>query len=118
MPSPKFLAYLVILCFEKRHPKQKYCFSPKVKDFGPPPNLASQNILNWLRHCYQTECCSNYWNLTSSTKRLQLKQKTISKCKLSLLLKLAATEKLDHTLSKHNDHCYDSTERILMKFGC
>jgi len=36
MPSLKFLAYLVILCFEKLHPKQKYCFLPKVKDFGRP----------------------------------------------------------------------------------
>jgi len=34
--SPTFLAYLVILWFEKRRPKQKYCFSPKVKHFGSP----------------------------------------------------------------------------------
>ena len=27
--SRKFSAYLIILCFEKRRPKQKYCFSPK-----------------------------------------------------------------------------------------
>jgi len=30
---PKFLAYLIILCFEKRRPKQKYCFSPKSNIF-------------------------------------------------------------------------------------
>jgi len=35
-----------------------------------------------------------------NTKRLQLKQKTASKRKLSLP-ELATTEKLDHTLSKH-----------------
>ena len=33
---PKFLAYVAILCFEKRRPKQKYCCSPKVKYFAPP----------------------------------------------------------------------------------
>jgi len=32
---PKFLAYLVILCFDKRRPKQKYCCSPKVNHFPP-----------------------------------------------------------------------------------
>jgi len=32
----KFLAYLVILCFTKRHPKHKYCCSPKVKHFAIP----------------------------------------------------------------------------------
>jgi len=29
------LAYLVILCFEKRRPEQKCCCSPKVKHFSP-----------------------------------------------------------------------------------
>jgi len=33
MPHPKFLANLIISCFEKRHPKQKYCCSPKIKHF-------------------------------------------------------------------------------------
>jgi len=42
---PTFLAYLIILCFEKRRPKQKYCCSPEVKHFCPP------NISGWLRHC-------------------------------------------------------------------
>jgi len=32
----KCLAYLVILCFEKRRSKQKYCCLPKIKHFGPP----------------------------------------------------------------------------------
>jgi len=32
---PKFLAYLVILCFEKGRSKQKYCCSPKVKFLSP-----------------------------------------------------------------------------------
>jgi len=41
---PKFLARLVILCFEKRRLKQKYCRSPEVKHFGPP------EILGWLRY--------------------------------------------------------------------
>jgi len=31
----KFLAYLVILYFEKRRPTQKYCCSLKVKHLGP-----------------------------------------------------------------------------------
>ena len=35
MPAPKFLANLVIFCFEKRRAKQKYCCMPEVKDFGP-----------------------------------------------------------------------------------
>jgi len=33
--SSKFLSYLVILCFEKRCPEQKYCCSPEVKHFTP-----------------------------------------------------------------------------------
>jgi len=31
---PELVAYLVILCFKRRHPKQ-YCCSPKIKYFGP-----------------------------------------------------------------------------------
>jgi len=46
MPS-EFLAYLIILRFEKRRPKQKYCCSPKIKHFGPP------NRLGWLRYSRQ-----------------------------------------------------------------
>jgi len=34
MLPPKFLEYIVILCFERRYPKQK-CFSPKIKHFDP-----------------------------------------------------------------------------------
>jgi len=41
--APKFLTYLVILCFEKQCPKQNYCCSPKVKYFAPqivcPPKI-------------------------------------------------------------------------------
>jgi len=44
---PKFVAYLVILCFEKRRPKQKYCFLPKVK-----LSISSKKNLGWLRHCW------------------------------------------------------------------
>ena len=44
---PKFLAYVAILCFEKRRPKQKYCCSPKVKYFAPP-----KKTLGWLCHWY------------------------------------------------------------------
>jgi len=40
-----FLKYLVILCFEKWRPKQKYCCSRKIKHFGP------HKILSWLRQC-------------------------------------------------------------------
>ena len=32
----QILAYLVILCFEKRHPKQKCCCLPEVKHLPPP----------------------------------------------------------------------------------
>jgi len=48
MVPQNILAYLVILCFEKRRPKQKYCCSSKVKHLGLP------EILVWLRHwwCY------------------------------------------------------------------
>jgi len=42
--SPKFLAYLVILSFEKRRPKQKYCCSPNIKHFGLPPNFSPKNF--------------------------------------------------------------------------
>jgi len=38
----KIAPYVVILCFEKKRPKQKYCCSPKVKHF-----LARQKILGW-----------------------------------------------------------------------
>jgi len=34
-PCPQILALVVILCLEKRRPKQKYCCSPKAKHFGP-----------------------------------------------------------------------------------
>jgi len=44
MPSPKFLAYLVILRFENRRPKQKYCCSAKAKRFEPPNFLSPQNV--------------------------------------------------------------------------
>ena len=43
---PKCLAYLVILCVEKRRPKQKYCCSHKTNHLGPP------KILGWLQHWY------------------------------------------------------------------
>jgi len=33
--SRQILAYLVILCLEKRRPKQEYSCSPKIKHFGP-----------------------------------------------------------------------------------
>jgi len=46
IPPKKFLAYLVILCFEKRRPKRKYCCSPKVKHIAP------KQIQGWLRHCF------------------------------------------------------------------
>ena len=43
-PQKKFLAYLVILCFEKRCAKRKYCCLPKAKHLLP-------QILGWLRYC-------------------------------------------------------------------
>ena len=57
-PCPvKFLAYLVILCFEKRHPKQKYCCSLKVKHFAP------HKFLGWLRHCTSLRKTAPTWFL-------------------------------------------------------
>ena len=45
--SPKFIAYLVILCFEKRRPKQKYCWSPKVKHIRPPKKFWADYATLW-----------------------------------------------------------------------
>ena len=42
---PKFLGYLVILCFEKRCLKQKYCCSPKIKHFGLPNLWPTKNFV-------------------------------------------------------------------------
>jgi len=39
--APTFSEDLVILCLEKRRPKLKYCYSPKVKNFSPPQILCS-----------------------------------------------------------------------------
>jgi len=37
--AQKFLAYLIILCFEKWRPKQKYCSSLKITHFDPPQSF-------------------------------------------------------------------------------
>ena len=42
--SPKFLAYLVVLCFERRCPKTKYCCLLKVKYLASPKILASRTL--------------------------------------------------------------------------
>jgi len=42
----ELLANVVILCFEKWRPKQKYCCTPKSKHFAQKKNLY------WLRHCH------------------------------------------------------------------
>jgi len=49
MLLPKFLAYLVVLCSERRCPisQNKCCCSLKVEIFGPSQNL------RWLRHCLE-----------------------------------------------------------------
>jgi len=44
---PKFLAYLVILCFERRCLKQNTVARLKLSD------LVHPKILCWLRNCYQ-----------------------------------------------------------------
>jgi len=44
------LAYIVILHFEKRRPKQKHCCSLKSNILAIPEILG----------CYRTVCCSNY----------------------------------------------------------
>jgi len=43
--SPPFLAYLVVLCFEKRLPKQSIV-ARLNQTFCP-----SQKFLSWIRHC-------------------------------------------------------------------
>jgi len=43
---PTFLAYLVILCFEKRCPKHSIVARLKSKSLAPQKNLG------WLRHCH------------------------------------------------------------------
>ena len=57
--SRKFSAYLIILCFEKRRPKQKYCFSPKSNistpsKFFPPKNLWLAALLSSLSNLFTT----------------------------------------------------------------
>ena len=42
---PQFLAYLVVLCFEKRCPEQNTVARLKSKYLAPP------KIFGWLRHC-------------------------------------------------------------------
>ena len=56
MTPPKFLAHLVILCFERRWPKQNTVASLKSKD------LPLQTSLYWLLHFL---CCST-WNFEIS----------------------------------------------------
>jgi len=49
---PEFLTYLVILCFEKRSPTQKYCCSPEVKHFSPQKFWAGDAICDWLQYLF------------------------------------------------------------------
>ena len=49
---PNFLVYLVILCFEKRRSKQKYCCSPKIKHSAHHYILVPPKFFGWLRHYY------------------------------------------------------------------
>jgi len=47
---PEFLAYLVILCFEKQRPKQKLLAQSQTFRFLQ--ILPPKEILGWLRHCW------------------------------------------------------------------
>jgi len=47
---PKFLAYLVVLCFQRKLPKQNFVARSKSK------YLAHPKILGWLHYCFEV-CC-------------------------------------------------------------
>jgi len=58
---PKLLAYLVILCFDKRRHKQKYCCSPKIKHLPLPKHLG------WLHHWQLgLKVCFSIYQVTSN----------------------------------------------------
>jgi len=82
-----FLKYLVILCFVKRRPKQKYFCSRKIKHFGPPKFWAgyvsvpprrkeSWNVSRKLT-CKIT-CTSN--PKTKRNRKLQKSTTSLAKC--------------------------------------
>ena len=48
---PKFLAYVVILFFERRYPKQNSAIRLKSNILATTNFFAPQKILGWLRHC-------------------------------------------------------------------
>jgi len=48
---PKFLEHIVILCFERRYPKQNRVFQPKIKYFGLPQTFLAPQFWGWLRYC-------------------------------------------------------------------
>jgi len=69
---PKFLAYLVILCFVKRRPKQNTFARLK-------PNISQKKILAWLRHwvcscerpfCMQAFVCARLWKVSQQPRSL------------------------------------------------
>jgi len=60
----QFLTYLVIFCFEKRCPKQKYCCVHKIKYFAPPkfygqPQNFGLAALYCFTELFLSSCCSN-----------------------------------------------------------
>jgi len=47
---PQILEYLVILCFERRYPKQNTVARLKASILSPKIVLSPQTILGWLQH--------------------------------------------------------------------
>jgi len=51
--TPKFLAYLVILCFERRYPRQNIVTRLKSNVWQPKPFFAPLKILGLLSHWFK-----------------------------------------------------------------
>jgi len=58
--APKFLACLVVLCFERR------CFKENTVARLKSKYLALQKILGWLRYCFLMERCFYVWTQLTS----------------------------------------------------
>jgi len=52
--SPQFLENIVILCFERRYPKQNNVIRLKSNILSP-PNFLAPKFLDWLRYCHQVK---------------------------------------------------------------
>jgi len=108
---PKFLAYLVILCFERRYPKQNIVARLKSHILAP-QMFWIPTILGWLRHWL-------HWYLLESdgTKWRQAKQKTGSRvCVSSNSTMTIVTSKLKTSCSRVIT--INTTLRVKVNVGC